>query len=63
MTDVSRHPMADRKFESGSRREQDFEMRSCLRKIRYKFEPTCTLNQYAYPCRFCSGWHKATKKS
>lgn len=39
-----------------------FERRSCLVKTRYKIEPICTLDQYAYPCEFCGGWHKATKR-
>lgn len=41
---------------------QAFELNSCLRKIRYSIEPTCTLDQRAYPCRFCNGWHKTTKR-
>jgi len=41
----------------------NFEMRSCVIKKRYSLEPTCTLNQYAYHCAFCQGWHKATKRS
>jgi hypothetical protein len=51
-----------RNYQPGSRHEQEFEKRSCLLKIRYSIEPTCTLDQIAYPCRFCSGWHKATRK-
>lgn len=38
-----------------------FERRSCILKIRYSIEPTCTMNMRAYPCNFCGGWHKARR--
>lgn len=38
-----------------------FERRSCLEKRRYSIEPSVTLDMYAYPCKFCQGWHKARK--
>lgn len=52
----------NRNYIPGSKSEQAFELRSCLRKIRYNLEPTCTMTQIAYPCRFCGGWHKATNR-
>ena len=41
---------------------QSFEERSCATKKRYSIEPLCTMNERVYPCRFCQGWHKATKR-
>lgn len=49
-------------FISTDAKTQRFEMRSCLTKIRYARQPSCTMDQYAYPCDFCGGWHKATRK-
>jgi hypothetical protein len=52
----------NKSYKPGSKREQAFELRSCLKKIKYTTQPTCTMDQYAYPCGFCNGWHKATRK-
>lgn len=46
----------------GCRVAEDHEMRSCTMKKRYSIEPSCRMNEVAYPCRYCSGWHKATKR-
>lgn len=36
--------------------------RGCVSKTRYSIEPSCTANMYAYACRHCQGWHKATRR-
>jgi len=39
-----------------------FIMRSCTMKKRYSIEPPLLLNERAYSCEFCQGWHKTVKK-
>ena len=43
--------------------EDDKEMRSCTMKKRYDLCPSVHLDMIAYPCEYCGGWHKATKRS
>jgi hypothetical protein len=42
-------------------RDAAFERRSCLLKRRFSYEPPLRMNQYAYKCQFCDGWHVARK--
>lgn len=39
-----------------------FELNSCIKKIRYKVAPLCTMDMRAYACEFCGGWHKTRRR-
>lgn len=42
--------------------ENEKEIRGCTMKKRFDIEPSCTFDMRAYPCDYCGGWHRATKR-
>lgn len=55
--------MSCKKYMARNPKLTRFELRSCVTKRRYKTQPTLGNKlMYSYYCKFCAGWHKATKK-
>lgn len=42
--------------------EDNKEARSCTMKKRYEFAPSVGPTMDVYPCGYCGGWHKTTRR-
>lgn len=44
-------------------RRERHKRRSCESKVRFDSEPPPMVGRASYKCKFCAGWHRATRPS